>query len=43
MEISVEDIMREYEVLLAQANRTVVLLKAENAKLKEELTKKEGE
>lgn len=43
MEISAQMIMAEYDELLAQANRNIVLLKAENAILKEELSKKEGE
>ena len=43
MDIKFETIMSEYDELLAQANRTIVVLKAENAQLREELSKKEGE
>ena len=43
MEIRTEHIMMKYDELLAQANRAIVLLSAENVALKEELSKKEGE
>jgi len=43
MEISAEKLMSEYDEMLAQANRTIVLLRAENAILREELAKKEGD
>lgn len=43
VELNVEAIMSEYDELLANANRQIALLRAENAKLRELLNKKEGE